>query len=186
MKRDQKFFDMYSLVIGILAIFALGILVLAMKMSDVTQGLYTTDSEEYQAAVKERIQPFGQIYLPGEEAAASAPQVVPAEQPEPVATAMSGPQVYNSACIACHGSGIGGAPVVGEAIAWAGRIAQGSDMLYEHAISGFTGETGFMPEKGARMDLSDDEVKGAVDFMVAESQQDVSDVRSPAQLVTGF
>jgi len=47
LKRDQKFFDMYSLVIGILAIFALGILVLAMKMSDLTQGLYTTDVDEY-------------------------------------------------------------------------------------------------------------------------------------------
>jgi cytochrome c5 len=170
LKRDQKFFDMYSLVIGILAIFALGILVLAMKMSDLTQGLYTTDVDEYQAAVQERIRPFGQVYLPGEEASAGAPQVTPAEQPEPVATAMSGPQVYNAACIACHGSGIGGAPVVGESAAWAPRIGQGSDTLYEHAIVGFTGSSGFMPAKGARMDLSDDEVKGAVDYMVSESQ----------------
>ena len=170
MKRDQKFFDMYSLVIGVLAIFALGILVLAMKMSDLTQGLYTTDADEYQAAVEERIRPFGQVYLPGEEAGASAPQVTPAAQPEPVATAMSGPQVYNAACIACHGSGIGGAPVVGEADVWAERIAQGSATLYEHAIVGFTGSSGFMPAKGARMDLSDDEVQAAVDYMVAESQ----------------
>ena len=41
MSRDQKFFDMYSLVIGILAAFALAILVLAMKMSDLTQGMNT-------------------------------------------------------------------------------------------------------------------------------------------------
>ena len=61
MKRDQKFFDMYSLVIGALAIFALAILVLAMKMSNITQGVYTTDSEEYQAAVLERISPFGKV-----------------------------------------------------------------------------------------------------------------------------
>ena len=47
MKRDQKFFDMYSLVIGALAIFALGILVLAMKMSDLTQGVFNASTEEY-------------------------------------------------------------------------------------------------------------------------------------------
>jgi cytochrome c5 len=69
----------------------------------------------------------------------------------------------------CHGSGIGGAPVLNDPAAWETRIAQGSDTLYEHAIVGFTGETGFMPPKGARMDLSDDEVRAAVDYMVGEA-----------------
>lgn len=170
MKRDQKFFDMYSLVIGVLAIFALGILVLAMKMSDMTQGIYTTDADEYQAEVAERIRPFGQVYLPGEEVAAEAPQVAEAQHANPVEAAMSGPQVYNEACIACHGSGIGGAPIMGDVASWEARIAQGADTLHEHAIVGFTGSAGFMPAKGARMDLSDDEVKAAVDYMVDESQ----------------
>lgn len=170
MKRDQKFFDVYSLIIGILAIFALAILVLAMKMSDLTQGLYTTDTAEYQAAIQDRIRPFGQVYMPGEEGAANAPQVAPASQAEPVQTAMSGPQVYNAACIACHGSGIGGAPVVGDAASWADRISQGNDTLYLHAIEGYTGAAGFMPPKGGRLDLADAEIQGAVDFMTAESQ----------------
>lgn len=170
MKRDQKFFDMYSLVIGVLAIFALAIFVLAMKMSDLTQGIYTTDADEYQAAVAERIRPIGQVYLPGEEAAANAPQVEEASHADPVETAMSGPQVYNEACIACHGSGIGGAPIMGDAGAWTERIGQGTDTLYEHAIVGYTGSAGFMPPKGGRMDLSDEEVQGAVDYMVQESQ----------------
>jgi cytochrome c5 len=170
LKRDQKFFDMYSLVIGILAIFAVAVLVLAMKMSDLTQGLYTTDSAEYQASVEARLRPVGQVYLPGEEASAAAPQVAEATHSEPVATAMSGPQVYNAACIACHGSGIGGAPTVGDATAWQARTAQGNDALYLHAIEGYTGSTGFMPQKGGRMDLSDDEVRGAVDYMVSEDQ----------------
>ena len=41
MNRDQKFFDMYSLVIGALVIFAILIYVLVMKLSNVTQGVYT-------------------------------------------------------------------------------------------------------------------------------------------------
>jgi len=88
---------------------------------------------------------------------------------EPVATVLSGPQVFNEACLMCHGSGIGGAPTLVDKAAWVPRITQGNDTLYEHAIEGFTGESGFMPPKGARMDLSDDEVKGAVDYMINEA-----------------
>ena len=170
MDRDQKFFDMYSLVIGGLAIAALGIFVLAMKISDRTQAVYTRDGAEYQAAIAERIRPVGEVYLPGEEAAAAAPTAETVSEPEPVAAAMSGPQVYNSACLACHGAGIGGAPVLGSADAWADRIAQGIDVLKDHAINGYQGSAGYMPAKGGRMDLSDEEVASAVDYMVSESQ----------------
>lgn len=171
MSRDQKFFDLYSLVIGVLAAFALAILVLALKMSDLTQGVYTRDADEYQAAVGERIRPFGQVYLPGEEHMAEAPTVTVAEEPEPVATTMTGPQVYNSACIACHGTGVGGAPIVGDTGSWAPRIAQGADTLHDHAINGFDGEAVTpMLAKGGRMDLSDQEIMDAVDYMISESQ----------------
>jgi cytochrome c5 len=171
LSRDQKFFDMYSLVIGILAAFALAILVLAMKMSDLTQGVYTRDAEEYQAAVAERIRPLGRVYLPGEEQEAPAPVAETVPDPEPVATTMTGPQVYNAACNVCHGSGVGGAPIVGDTAEWAPRIAQGSDLLYDHAINGFQGDavTPMLP-KGGRVDLSDQEVRDAVDYMVTESQ----------------
>jgi cytochrome c5 len=171
LSRDQKFFDMYSLVIGVLAAFALGILVLAMKMSDLTQGVYTRDTAEYQAAVAERIRPLGQVYLPGEEQQAGAPVAKTVPEPEPVATTMTGPQVYNAACNVCHGSGVGGAPIVGDVAAWTARIAQGSDLLYDHAINGFQGDapTPMLP-KGGRVDLSDQEVRDAVDYMVSESQ----------------
>jgi len=170
LNRDQKFFDLYSLTLGVLDAVALAILVLAMKLSDLTQGVYTRDIDEYQAAVAARIEPFGQVYMPGEEASGSAPVVQTASDPEPVQTAMTGPQVYNSACIACHGNGVGGAPIVGDVPAWTARIAQGTDVLYDHAINGFQGSAGVMIAKGGRMDLSDAEVEDAVDYMVAESQ----------------
>ena len=170
MSRDQKFFDMYSLVIGVLAAVALAILVLAMKMTDLTQGVYTRDAAEYQAALTDRIRPVGQVYRSGEEHESSAPTVETPAEPEPVATAMSGPQVYNSACLACHGAGIGGAPVLGDAAQWTDRISQGADTLKEHAVRGYTGSMGYMPPKGGRLDLSDAEIEAAVDYMLAEVQ----------------
>ncbi len=170
MSRDQKFFDMYSLVIGVLAAIALAILVLTMKLSDLTQGIYTRDAVEYQAAIAERIRPVGQVYRPGEEAEAPEPTVETVAEPEPVAAAMSGPQVYNSACIACHSTGVGGAPVLGDAAQWADRIAQGMDVLNQHAIEGYTGSAGYMPAKGGRADLSDEAIAEAVDYMVSESR----------------
>jgi cytochrome c5 len=161
---------MYSLVIGVLAAIALGILVLAMKMSDRTQAVYTRDTAEYQGAVAERIRPVGQVYLPGDDIAASETVVAAAADPEPVATAMTGPQVYNAACLACHSSGVGGAPIVGNVEQWSPRVALGIDVLYDHAINGFDGDapTPMLP-KGGRVDLSDQEVRDAVDYMVSES-----------------
>jgi cytochrome c5 len=171
LSRDQKFFDMYSLVIGILVAFALAILVLSMKMSDLTQGVYTHDTAEKQAGINERIRPFGQVYLPGEEQEAAAPTVEVAEEPAPVAAARTGPQVYNLACNMCHGNGVGGAPIVGDVAQWETRIAQGMDVLNDHAINGFDGDAATpMLAKGGRMDLSDQEVIDAVAYMVEESR----------------
>ena len=169
MKRDQKFFDMYSVVIGALAIFALAIFVVAMKMSAMTQGIYTADTEEYRATVNERLKPFGHVYLPGEELTAGEPQVSPVEEAAPVSAALSGAQVYNKACNVCHGNGIGGAPMLNNAADWEARVAQGGDILKEHAIKGFGGSTGYMPPKGGNASLSDEEVHAAVDFMIEEA-----------------
>ena len=169
MSRDQKFFDMYSIVIGALIVVAIAIFVFSMKVSDLTQGVYTRDSAEYQEAIVSRIRPVGQVYLAGEEQESSSPTVETAAEPEPVATAMSGPQVYNTACLACHGAGIGGAPLLGDAAQWAERIAQGVGTLKEHAVQGFTGSAGYMPPKGGRLDLADAEIEAAVDYMIGES-----------------
>jgi cytochrome c5 len=70
----------------------------------------------------------------------------------------------------CHGTGLAGAPKPGDKANWAPRIKQGTATLYDHAIKGFTGAAGMMPAKGGRMDFSDDQVKAAVDHMVAASK----------------
>ena len=81
-----------------------------------------------------------------------------------------GKATYDKACFACHALGIAGAPKLGDKDAWTSRIAQGMDVMVRHSIEGFTGSTGFMPPKGGRVDLSDDEVKAAVVYMVEQSQ----------------
>lgn len=169
MKREKNSFDMYTLVVGGLAAAAVVIFVLAM-ISGRTRDEFSAGTAEYRAAVDERLRPLSQVYMPGEELQAPDPIVEEALPVVPVATVMSGPQVFNEACIVCHGNGIGGAPVLADKDNWAGRIGQGTELLYQHAIDGYTGSAGYMPPKGARADLSDDEIKGAVDYMVSEAQ----------------
>ncbi len=153
-----------------LAAIAVLIVILAIAMPDLTLRMFAADAKEFQASADERIRPMSQYYLPGEEHGAAEPVVESAAPVAPVATLLTGPQVYNEACIACHGNGIGGAPMFGDVGAWAPRIAQGISVLREHAIVGFQGSTGYMPPKGARIDLSDKEINDAVDYMVAESK----------------
>jgi len=101
-------------------------------------------------------------------APASAPASAPAAAPA-VASAETGKTLYNSACVACHGAGIAGAPKLADKAAWAPRIQQGTAVLYEHAIKGFQGKAGVMPPKGGAS-APDADVKAAVDFMVAAAR----------------
>lgn len=100
--------------------------------------------------------------------AAATPAAAPAAAPV-VASADNGKALYNSACIACHGAGIAGAPKIADKANWAPRIQQGNAVLYEHAIKGFQGKAGVMPPKGGSS-APDADVKAAVDFMVASSR----------------
>ena len=116
----------------------------------------------------------------GEKASAPAPAVeapvAPAPAPAaaapaaaPVAENTVGKSAYNRTCALCHGAGVAGAPKPGDKEDWAPRIAQGKDTMYKHAIEGFTGAKGLMPARGGSPNLSDDDVKAAVDFMVDQS-----------------
>lgn len=118
-------------------------------------------TEAQRAAIEERIKPTGSSCLVGDSSCGTAAAAV-ASGPR------SGEEVYNAACMACHTTGAGGAPVVGDAGAWADRIAKGMDALYSAGINGVPG-TG-MIAKGGCMNCSDEEVDAAVDYMVASSQ----------------
>lgn len=83
--------------------------------------------------------------------------------------AAKGKSVYDKACFVCHKAGVAGAPKLGDKANWAPRIKQGNAVLVEHAIKGFKGK-GFMPAKGGRADLSDEQVTDAVAYMVSKSK----------------
>ncbi|WP_432472696.1 c-type cytochrome [Amphritea sp. HPY] len=85
-------------------------------------------------------------------------------------SAVAGRDTYSNACQACHSSGIAGSPKFGDKNAWSVRIGQGMSVLISHAINGFSGESGTMPPKGGRSDLSDKQVEQAVAYMVESSQ----------------
>lgn len=85
--------------------------------------------------------------------------------------AADGKTVYEHNCVVCHGQGVAGAPKFGDADAWAPHIAKGKDTLYKDAINGFTGKAGTMPPKGGFTNLSDDEVKAGVDYMVENAEK---------------
>jgi len=78
---------------------------------------------------------------------------------------VDGKMIYDNVCFACHGTGAGGAPKL-EAAAWASRLPKGIDTMVENAISGFQGTLGFMPAKGGRADLSDEQIIATVGFMI--------------------
>ncbi len=84
--------------------------------------------------------------------------------------ALAGKSTYEGACKVCHGSGLTGSPKFGDTDAWEPRIKQGMAVMVKHAIKGFSGETGVMPPKGGRIDLSDKQVEDAVAYMVESSQ----------------
>ncbi|MFH1817923.1 MAG: c-type cytochrome [Pseudomonadota bacterium] len=104
------------------------------------------------------------------EAAAPAPAVMEkhdeaANKPEEAAND-AGKKVFGAVCALCHASGAAGAPVFGNKADWEPRITQGMDVLYKHALEGYTGAKGAMPARGGNPKLTDDEVKAAVNYMV--------------------
>lgn len=77
--------------------------------------------------------------------------------------------IWMGTCRNCHLLGISDAPAVTDALAWNPRISKGKAALYESALKGMMGESGEyrMPPRGGNPQLKDEQVRLAVDFMVA-------------------
>ena len=74
--------------------------------------------------------------------------------------------IYDNKCMACHATGVAGAPKLGDKAAWAPRIAAGMDALMANATNGKNA----MPPKGTCMECTDEQLKSVVEYMVNASQ----------------
>lgn len=74
-----------------------------------------------------------------------------------------GKRIYEQACFVCHTGGIAGAPKLALNSDWTQRINKNIESVYSNALNGLNS----MPAKGGRLDLSDDQIKSAVDYMIS-------------------
>lgn len=103
---------------------------------------------------------------PAAAVAPAAPVVVAAAAaPAAASKAAVGEALYKQACVACHASGVAGAPKLGDKAAWAPRIQSGLDVLTTSVIKGKNA----MPPKGGSS-ASDADIRAAVEYMVSASK----------------
>src|SRR6185436_14765710 len=164
-KQDSHFFNNFSLVLGILFAVTLSLFPFARHVGAEHQLKEVSNDPRYVKTVEERLQPVARVAVAGQDNSALK---IESTGPATAAAAIpaNGTAAYETACQACHGAGIAGAPKVGDKSAWGPRIAQGKETLYNHALHGFSGKTGVMPAKGGRADWPDDLIKQAVDHIV--------------------
>ncbi|HLZ99724.1 MAG TPA: c-type cytochrome [Steroidobacteraceae bacterium] len=158
---DTQFFNSFSVVLGILILFAIVLFGVARVVGKDTQGENVLLDPLHVGQVHENIAPFAHVAIAGQDnsalAALSAPKAGPAAD-----VPKTGEEAFMKVCSACHGAGINGAPKVGDHAAWGPRIAQGKEALYSHAISGIRS----MPPRGGST-WPDATVRMAVDYMVS-------------------
>jgi len=134
---------------------------IALVLTAVLMGAVLTvqaATEEQRAAIEARIKPVGEVCIEGDSSCGMA--VVTSTGPR------SGEDIYNSSCMACHGTGVPGSPQLGDAAQWSARVSKGMAVVYSNAINGLNA----MPPKGTCMSCSDDEINASVDYMIENSQ----------------
>ena len=163
--NDKQFATVFVAVLGALAVLAMILYFLAgMLGSGITPG----KSEE---VILKNIAPVGQVNIAGESPAGEAAPaadaaVADAAAATEAAAPMTAEQIYQTNCLACHATGAAGAPKTGDAAAWAPRIANGMDTMVSNAVKGLNA----MPPMGLCMSCSEDDIRGVVEYIVAQSQ----------------
>ncbi|MDZ7828995.1 MAG: c-type cytochrome [Halofilum sp. (in: g-proteobacteria)] len=164
--EDVQFKEMFPLVIGLLAGLAVFFVVIAQLIASDSQSTYVPPGMTAEEAVSSRVQPIGQVNMGGpivaEADTGGGGGSAAAGGGEP----QSGEQVYNSVCMACHDSGVAGAPKIGDNSIWQSRVEErgGYDPIYENALNGYKG----MPAKGGAS-ISEEELDRAVKYLLEES-----------------
>jgi cytochrome c5 len=156
---DTQFFNSFSLVLGVLIAFAIVLFAVARSVGADHQGAAVLEEPLHLAEVQKNIAPFAQVAIAGKDNSALN---LPTAAAPAANVPTTGEQAFTQVCSACHGTGVNGAPKVGDHAAWAPRIAQGKDTLYKDAIAG----KGAMPPKGGTT-WPDATIRMAVDYMVS-------------------
>jgi cytochrome c5 len=154
-QQDDAFVRTFIMVLAALVVFTISVFVLAQIMGGGTQ------TKGFEAAeVAERTKPVGEVKT------AAADTATTAEAP----VQKSGEEIYNTACMACHSTGAAGAPKFGDSAAWAPRLAKGKEAILNSALNGLNA----MPPRGGNASLSDEDIKAAVDHMLASVQAEAT------------
>jgi len=161
-KADHAFLRTFSTIILGLVLLTAVIVILARSLTTAVDG---DANPSQQTNIEQRLKPVAAVRVGAEGAAAIAAaeqaQAMPAPA-ESTAAAVDGQQVYGSVCTACHAAGVAGAPMPGSEV-MAQRLAEkGLDGLVASAITGIN----VMPPRGGRPDLSDEQIRAAIEFML--------------------
>ncbi len=82
------------------------------------------------------------------------------------ALAADGKAVYDKVCSVCHATGVANAPRLGDRAAWAPRATLGRDALLVSVLKG----KGAMPARAGAADLKDEDIRAAVDHLLAAAK----------------
>ncbi len=158
---DSHFLNLFSVMLGILIVTAIGLFALARSLGRVQLKDQMTQAT-YLSAVQNNIAPFAQEAIAGQDN--SALTMSPAAPPAAPAANIpkTGEAAFQQVCSSCHGLGLNGAPKAGDKAAWAPRIAQGMAVLYQHAEHGYKA----MPPRGGT-NWPDATIRAGVDYMVS-------------------
>lgn len=162
--QDSVFFRNFILFSAFLAFLTLTLILISKSVHN--KAMPDRSQQADRSVIQKNIQPVAMVNT-DPNAVSVAPVETAAEAPFGGST--DGQEIYDNVCMACHTTGAGGSPILVHA-QWDTRIEQGKETLYKHAIEGFTGSAGFMPAKGGRSDLTDEQTKAAVDYIVSHVQ----------------
>jgi cytochrome c5 len=159
-QTDKTFTKNISIVLALLAVFTFIIYFIAKDLGSKDE---SANNPSRQTTTEDRIQPVAGAYT-GEAGAAAIEAAAVTSAVEQVVAfdgSLDGEMIYGSVCGTCHATGLAGAPQPGTP-AMADRAAKGTDVLLQNALNGLNA----MPARGGRSDLSDEQIKAVVDFML--------------------
>ena len=190
-KADDVFWRQFGVILILLTVFGFAMYFVANSIAGEAYAKMNDDPNAVLARIapvgESRIgDPAGQTQAPAQTAAATAATTTQAEEPktgtataatETAATGSAeqtvaaatgtvdlaaGEQIYQSACFACHATGVAAAPKLDDPVAWEPRLAQGMAGLIQSSING----KGAMPPKGGFAHLTEDDLRNAIGFML--------------------